>query len=357
MTTIAVIGIRGFPGVQGGVEIHSENLYPIMPDVRIRVYRRKPYLTSQSAATYPNIEYVDLPSTRIKGFEAVLHTFLCVLHIIFHRPDLVHVHNIGPGMFAPLLRLFGLKTVMTYHSPNYEHKKWGFIARCILRMSEFLSLNFVNRVIFVNKFQMEKYSKRVLNKSVYIPNGINHCIPSSSTSFLDEIGVETHGYVLAVGRITPEKGFEHLIRAVNASSAVKHLVIAGACDHDSHYFEMLKQLDINHKTIFTGFTFGENLNQLYSHARLYVLSSVNEGFPLVLLEAMNHGLPIVASDLPATHLINLPPDSYVEKANPEALAEKISNSLNKPFAPVSYNLTPFNWQTIASRTLDVFKSI
>ena len=120
---------------------------------------------------------------------------------------------------------------------------------------------------------------------------------------------------------------------------------------------MLKQLDINHKTIFTGFTFGENLNQLYSHARLYVLSSVNEGFPLVLLEAMNHGLPIVASDLPATHLINLPPDSYVEKANPEALAEKISNSLNKPFAPVSYNLTPFNWQTIASRTLDVFKSI
>ncbi|MGN0231911.1 MAG: glycosyltransferase family 4 protein [Muribaculaceae bacterium] len=357
MTTIAVIGIRGFPGVQGGVEIHSENLYPIMPDVHIRVYRRKPYLTQQSLVSYPNIEYIDLPSTRIKGFEAVFHTFLCVLHIIFHRPHLVHVHNIGPGMFAPLLRLFGLKTVMTYHSPNYEHKKWGLIARCILHMSEFLSLTFVNRIIFVNKFQMEKYSKRVLNKSVYIPNGINRCIPSTSTSFLNEIGVERHGYVLAVGRITPEKGFEHLIRAVNASAAVKHLVIAGACDHDSQYLKTLKQLDINHKTIFTGFTFGENLNQLYSHARLYVLSSVNEGFPLVLLEAMNYSLPIVASDLPATHLIDLPADSYVQKANPEALAEKISNSLNKPFAPVNYNLTPFNWQTIATQTLNLFKSI
>ena len=31
------------------------------------------------------------------------------MHIMFHRPDAVHVHNIGPGMFIPLLRLMGLK--------------------------------------------------------------------------------------------------------------------------------------------------------------------------------------------------------------------------------------------------------
>ena len=171
MKTIAVIGTRGFPGIQGGVEAHGYHLYTHMRDVRVRVYRRRAYLTEQSAQTFPNIEYIDLPSTRIKGFEAVWHTLLAVLHIVFHRPDVVHIHNIGPGMFAPLIRLMGLPVVLTYHSPNYEHDKWSAPARWLLRQCEKLSLRFSNRVIFVNKYQMEKCG--ALDKSVFIPNGID----------------------------------------------------------------------------------------------------------------------------------------------------------------------------------------
>ena len=133
MKTIAVIGTRGFPGIQGGVESHSYHLYTHMQDVSVRLYRRRAYLTELSAQSFPNIEYIDLPSTRIKGFEAVWHTLLSVLHIMFHRPDAVHIHNIGPGMFAPLLRLMGLRVVLTYHSPNYEHDKWNGPARWLLR--------------------------------------------------------------------------------------------------------------------------------------------------------------------------------------------------------------------------------
>ena len=110
-----------------------------------------------------------------------------------------------------------------------------------------------------------------------------------------------------MGRLTPEKGFEYLVEAVNKLDEVKHLVIAGASDHDTSYFKMLKQLDWNEKVIFTGFTQGEDLRQLYSHARLYVLSSVNEGFPLVLLEAMSYQLPLVVTDIqPHTSLSYLP---------------------------------------------------
>ena len=108
MKTVAVIGTRGFPGIQGGVEAHSYHLYTRMSDVNVRLYRRRAYLTPQSSQAFPNIEYIDLPSTRVKGFEAVWHTLLSVLHIAFHRPDVVHIHNIGPGMFAPLLRLMGV---------------------------------------------------------------------------------------------------------------------------------------------------------------------------------------------------------------------------------------------------------
>ena len=134
-------------------------------------------------------------------------------------------------------------------------------------------------------------------------------------------------------------------------------MIAGACDHDENYFNQLKALDRNNKVVFTGFTFGDNLAQLYSHARMFVLSSVNEGFPLVLLEAMNYSLPIVATDIPATHLIELPAASYVEKANPKSLALGIQRMLKEPADKFHYDLSEYNWQSIAEQSIHTILSI
>ena len=348
MKTVAVIGTRGFPGIQGGVEAHSYHLYTHMQDVSVRLYRRRAYLTEQSAQTFPNIEYVDLPSTRVKGFEAVWHTLLSVLHIAFHRPDVVHIHNIGPGMFAPLVRLMGLPVVLTYHSPNYEHAKWSVPARWLLRQCERLSLRFSNRVIFVNKYQMEKCG--ALDKSVFIPNGIDPVTRSTSTTFLDQHGITLGEYLLAVGRLTPEKGFEYLIEAANRLPQVTQVVIAGASDHDSTYRDMLERLDTGKKVIFTGFTTGEDLRQLYSHARCFVLPSVNEGFPMVMLEAMAYGLPILCSDIPGTRQVDLPEQDYFTVKDTEALAAAITRMLDTPNEPQHYDLEKYDWNTIAATT-------
>jgi glycosyltransferase involved in cell wall biosynthesis len=348
MKTIAVIGTRGFPGIQGGVEAHSYHLYTHMQDVRVRLYRRRAYLSEQSSQTFPNIEYIDLPSTRIKGFEAVWHTLLSVTHILFHRPDVVHIHNIGPGMFAPLLRLAGLPVVMTYHSPNYEHAKWSAPARWLLRQCEIISLHFSNRVIFVNKHQMEKCG--ALDKSVFIPNGIDSVTRSDSTSFLEKHGIHAGQYLLAVGRITPEKGFEYLVEAANRLPQVPQVVIAGASDHDSAYRSQLERLDTGKKVIFTGFTTGEDLRQLYSHARAFVLPSVNEGFPMVLLEAMAYGLPILCSDIPGTRQVELPEQDYFAVKNVGSLCEAITRQLDTPAEPQHYDLEKYNWQSIADAT-------
>ena len=348
MKTIAVIGTRGFPGIQGGVEVHSYHLYTHMDYVHVRLYRRRAYLTPQSAQTFPNIEYIDLPSTRVKGFEAVWHTLLSVLHIMLHRPDVVHIHNIGPGMFAPLVRLMGLPVVLTYHSPNYEHSKWNAPARWLLRQCERLSLRFSNRVIFVNKYQMEKCG--ALDKSVFIPNGIDPVTRSESTTFLEQHGITPGGYLLAVGRLTPEKGFEYLVEAANRLPQVTQVVIAGASDHDSAYRDLLERLDTNGKVIFTGFTTGEDLRQLYSHARALVMPSVNEGFPMVLLEAMAYGLPILCSDIPGTRQVDLPEQDYFTVKDVDSLCAAITRLLNTPNEKHHYNLDQYNWSTIATLT-------
>lgn len=353
---IAVIGTRGFPDIQGGVERHCECLYTRFGTTvdAIKVYRRRPYLSSKSkSAQYSHISFVDLPSTRIKGFEAVFHTFLCCMHLLFHRVDVVHIHNIGPGMFTPLLRLFGMKVVITYHSANYEHKKWGAVAKMILRLSESLSFGFANKIIFVNKFQMGKAPASIQKKSVYIPNGIDVVTRSESTDYIDRIGALKGEYLLGVGRLTPEKGFEYLVEAVNRLDSVKQLVIAGAADHGDSYYEKLKQLDINNKVVFAGFVGGENLRQLYSHARMFVLSSENEGFPLVMLEAMNYGLPMVVSDIPATHLIELPDDCYAKKCDVDSLVERIEQML-KMQQSCEYDLNEYNWERVATQTIEQY---
>ena len=105
---IYVFGTRGFPNIQGGVESHCEKLYSSMPkDINITIFRRKPYINNNIESINPsNINFIDLPSTKIKGFEAFFHSFISTLVCILKRPDIVHIHNIGPGIFTPILRLF-----------------------------------------------------------------------------------------------------------------------------------------------------------------------------------------------------------------------------------------------------------
>ena len=351
---VCVFGLRGFPLVEGGVERHCESLYPRMDEgLDFTVYRRRPYVKAKGE--YPRIRFVDLPSTRFKGFEAVLHSFLSARRAVQARPDVVHIHNIGPAMFSPMLRRAGIPVVLTYHSPNYEHGKWGKFAKKLLRHSERVALANATRVIFVNRFQMEKFPEEIREKAVYIPNGIEPPVVPKGRDELDALGLEPGKYVLAVGRITLEKGFETLIKGFLAS---RHegfkLVIAGGVESETWYMERLQQLAAGGGVVFAGRVFGDRLAQLYANAALYVLSSNNEGFPLVLLEAMSYGLPVLASNIPASHLVSLDEDDYFPKGNHKALAEKISDRLAHPKKP-EYDLQGHDWNRIAEKTAAVYR--
>ena len=352
---IYVLGTRGFPQIQGGVEKHCESLYPLFDnEFKFTVFRRKPYINS--SLTYPNIKFIDLPSTKIKGFEAVFHSFLATISACFGKSDVVHIHNIGPALFAPLLRLFGKKVVLTYHSPNYEHAKWGKVAKHILKFSESIALNCSQAIIFVNKFQMQKYPAKVQEKSVYIPNGIPNVQPTSKHDYISSLGLTPGKYVIGVGRITPEKGFDVLIQAFEKLNTDYKLVIVGGVEAESDYGEKLKKLIKSNRVVFTGYIFGEKLNEVYSHAGVYVLSSYNEGFPLVLLEAMSYQLDVLVSDIPATHLIDLKESDYFKPGDVHDLACHLQQKLAPP-QKRTYNLSAFDWEKIAQQVMEVYKEV
>lgn len=354
---IGVIGTRGFPGIQGGVEKHCERLYPRLPaQCQLVVFRRRSYV--RSPATYPRIEFVDLPSTRVRGLEAALHSLLATLACIRRRPDLAHVHNIGPAFFSPLLRLAGIPVVLTFHSPNYEHRKWGRVVRRLLKFSETVALRAANAVIFVNQFQMQKYNSAIQQKSQYIPNGVEMGPATEAIGCLARLGLTAGRFVLAVGRITPEKGFGLLIDAFQRLPLGDQvLVIAGGVANETAHLRELKAQAGNSAVVFAGHLDEPELAQLFRHARLFVLSSVNEGFPLVLLEAMAAGCDVLASDIPASHLVSLASEDYFDPQDAGDLAAKLQRKLSQPRPGRQYDLSAFDWGQIAARTLAVYEKI
>lgn len=356
---IYVFGTRGFPGIQGGVEKHCEALYTGLSNkFQITVFRRKPYVSE--SPSYPNIRFKDLYSTKIKGIEALFHSFLCAFFCIYQRPDIVHIHNIGPGCIIPLLRFFNLKVVLTYHSANYEHDKWGKLSKKMLKVSEYIALRFSNQIIFVNRFQLEKQQAKIRNKSIYIPNGPSILKRNDCTDYISSLGLIPGKYILAVGRITPEKGFDDLIDAfllLDMKEEYK-LVIAGGVEHETNYLSYLKNKSNSQKIVYTGFIMGRALEELYTHTRLFVLPSHNEGFPLVVLEAMQIGCDILLSDISATRLLALSDDFYFSMGNVSDLTQRMKEKLNKSnFVVHSYNILDFNWKKICQQTGNIYNSL
>lgn len=350
---ICVFGLRGFPNVEGGVERHCEELYPVIgEDYEIIVIRRKPYVNSD--VQYRNIKFVDLPSTRVPCLETIFHSFIATVYACFTSAAIVHVHNIGPGIFASVLRLFGKKVVLTYHSPNYEHDKWGGFAKKWLRMSERVSMRYADRIIFVNKFQMERYPSRIRSKSLYIPNGVRKAKPAAGTGYIGTLGLVPRKYILYVGRIVPEKGLDVLIGAFGRLETDYRLVIAGS--GGPGYSGMLKKMDQSGRVVYTGYISDGQLSEIYTYASLFVLPSMNEGFPIALLEAMSYGLDVLVSDIPATHLVGLEEGDYFCKGDTDDLCRRLGEKI-RTNRHRAYDLSCYDWRTIARQVGEVYRSV
>ena len=134
-----------------------------------------------------------------------------------------------------------------------------------------------------------------------IPNGVVFSdLPAEEDKVL-ALGLEPGRYVLTVGRLVPEKRQLDLLRAFSdAALDGWKLVIVGRIDHKNKYADLLaSEAGVRENVVMAGFQGGESLRQLYAHAGLFVLPSSHEGLPIVLLEALSYGLPVLVSDIPS----------------------------------------------------------
>ncbi|HVK99661.1 MAG TPA: glycosyltransferase family 4 protein [Dongiaceae bacterium] len=359
---ICAIGLRGIPGIMGGIEKHCEQIYPriaaLDDGIKLQVTGRSPYL-KDPLSSYQGVEVVSLWAVRNKYLETILHTFLAVLYARFiARADLVHIHAIGPGLLSPLARLLGMKVLITHHGADYQRQKWNRIARFLLRTGERLAISSAHRTIVVGSSLCEQLKRQYpthAGKLIYIPNGANieQRDPAvlQNHPVLQQFGLQPRQYVLAVGRLVPEKGFQDLVQAFVDSQLPGTLVITGQADHPDDFSRNLLRQQ-SERIIFTGFQSGDALAALYANAALFVLPSYHEGLPIAALEALSFGRPVLLSDIEPNRDLKLPASCYFTTGDQRALAQKIQVADYNCYQVDTRDiLSRFDWDDIARQAL------
>lgn len=174
----------------------------------------------------------------------------------------------------------------------------------------------------INNYDIKNAKIVVINNPVDTEY-IKKMLKKSNQLFLDKNKVN----LLAVGRLSKQKGYDLLLQALSKLDKKFHLTILGEGNEEIYLKALAKTLKIQNQVLFMAFQ--ENPYKYMSQADLYILSSRYEGFPNVVLEAHTCGTPVVAFDCPGgtSEIIENGVNGFLcQCGKVDALVEKINKA-------------------------------
>jgi len=276
--------------------------------------------------------------------------------------DLVHAHWIPTGAVAGLAaRRLGIPMVLTAHGSDGKYLRPGRLVRRLSR----ISVGSASHVIAVS----EVLRKELLAFGVD-PPGVTTIHNGVDPALFPAVYDETGGHkILWVGRMTEEKGVEFLIRAMKKITTVYGdalLRLVGDGPEKEKLEELTAELGLAKSISFVGRKDQREMTRFYSACDLVVLPSLSEGLPMVLLEAMASGKPVVASRVGGIpELIIHGRNGYlVTPGSPDEIADGVIELLGRPeqkagMGSLSRELieTTHSWESIGLRVKSVYADV
>jgi glycosyltransferase involved in cell wall biosynthesis len=247
-----------------------------------------------------------------------------------HKPQVVHFYSKISLNGIIAARIAKVPTIICNHIDMWG--SWGIGLACAGYIFRGLTI-FADKMIAcseaVNKFWHKNKTQR--HMVMYLPFDTTMSLPKKSV--LNDKNFKNNEYPVigTVSRINSGKGLEELIvgmqNIITAFPSAKLLIVGtGPLFKDLKNF--VEKRNLRGSVIFAGFV--ENLSDVFESMDVFVLPSLTEGFPLVIIEAMAAGLPVAASSVGGI------PEMIKDKhngrlfppKNPEAIADAVINLLS-----------------------------
>jgi glycosyltransferase involved in cell wall biosynthesis len=293
--------------------------------------------------------------------------------------DVVHVHfPFASSILVNLNKKLRDKIVYTAHIGE-ERKRFALDSSALLALKLFSPdlylMKRVRKSVVLNEPLKEKLVKKGIpeEKLEVIPNGVNVEDFNVNEEEIERIrkkyGLEGITVMFA-GTVTPRKGVLQLIRAGEILKLDREVLflIVGNLNIDREYAQKVmgyaKSRGVNAK--FTNFVPYDDLKALYSACDIFVLPSFEEGQPLVLLEAMASGKPLIGSYVGGIPMqIREGWNGFLVKpGDKRQLAEKIKylieneeerNRMGRNSRKLAEE--EFNWKKISEKYLEVYREV
>lgn len=262
--------------------------------------------------------------------------------------DLIHAHGSKPGYLARLAAMgSGLPVVYSPHCFSF-HAGVGRLQAVLLAILERFAARYLTTKFMVvadgERSLAQQYHVGKPEQFVTIHNAIelSTFLPLLDKTFLKrELGISDETLLIgAVGRLNEQKApfdFIKLAARVREYFPDAHFVWIGSGPLEKKARVLVRDLNLDGVFYFMGQR--SDVGQLLSGMNCFVLSSLWEGFSIVLLEAMAARVPIVATDILGNNeAIRSGIDGWlVTPGNVDAMAEKVVSIINSPVMAAKFS--------------------
>jgi len=302
--------------VWGGAQKNVYDLATNLPKDRFETF----VATGGNGELVKKLKKADIECFNIKNFQRdinVLKEFLAYFELLWLfmkiRPDIVHTHSSKAGGIAGaatwdykfLTLNFKVKTVFTVHGWSFHEKRPGWQI-FLIKFLSFITALYYRKIICVSEYDRKSAIKNKIatrKKLITIKNGINI---SNYNFFSKEKARQllitnyklqiTNLWIGTIGEDTKNKGHKYLKKAYKDTIIIKDL---------PQGWKYLKAFDI------------------------FILPSIKEGLPYILLEAGAAQIPVIATKIGGVPEI-IDEEFLVKPANPEALKKMIEKFIKNP---------------------------
>ena len=368
---IAVIGPLEFPGRQGGMTRHIEEVYARLAgdghDVTVFTCR------ALEGSEYRGMRVRTVPAIPASPWDRVSYSALASTRAAAARFDVVHYHSYSNSGWCFVPRAAGAKVLMTVHRLEWLDEKWGAAGRAVLQANAWVTHRVAGAFIAVSP-EFEEYLRGVVPRGrtiVRIPNGVT--MPDEIDDHAAEhVGLAPDAFLLAVSRLVPEKGLDVLLDALELlgtdDAAPLPVAVAGRARNATAYSRDLETRAARSRVPvhLLGVQPSAVVHGLYGSARAFVAPSRAEGNPLTIIEAMAHGACIVASDIPPHRDLIGDAGVLVPVGDAAALAEALrwvstdsaaAHAIGQRAQARLAVSDEYQWDGVAARTAEVLASL